>query len=410
MINQMEKLKLAVESNLPLLHITTDDPVNVGEVLAYILGVEVTPIALPDSITSDNVKFGKSSVYYTSSDCKAKARLYELCTNKEKTIIFVNTEKSVLQFGCGSLLPPISMVREFIAEVYEDPDTLLPAFGGMTMKDVAEVIRLTQTRDGNLSLRGVNETRRYFTELKGISQVDTDITYYVPQNNLEEWLEVNYHMFMTPVHPALTPRGLLLDGPAGTGKTMGAKYLASKFGMPLYRLDLGGLMGRYVGESEGNMMAALSQLDQVEPCVVIFDEVEKIFQSSSDNGVTSRLLSQLLWWLQEHKSKVFTVMTTNDVKRIPPELYREGRIDAVLSFLGVEVQSDGYEFARGALGSMLAGISAITLSDSIKAKGYSDLGQRVKSLYGDGHPVPQAKLTHVAHSIARELLSKGVAK
>lgn len=93
-----------------------------------------------------------------------------------------------------------------------------------------------------------------------------------------------------------------------TGKTLASKFIASEFGVPLYRLDLGAMMGKYVGESEASLNAALTQIDQVEPCVVILDEVEKIFQSQGDSGVTSRLLSQLLWWLPKWIDQKFFIM------------------------------------------------------------------------------------------------------
>lgn len=191
------------------------------------------------------------------------------------------------------------MVLQFLKEISENPEELLPAFGGLTLKDVGEVAKMTMTRDDSLTPRGVNETRRGYNNLRGITQVDTAMPYYLCPSYLDEWLGVNAKFFTDPVHASLKPRGLLFDGPPGTGKTLASKYIAAMFGVPLYRLDLGAMMGKYVGESENNLNAALSEVDQVEPCVIIFDEVEKVFQSQGDSGVTTRLLSQLLWWLQK---------------------------------------------------------------------------------------------------------------
>lgn len=187
----------------------------------------------------------------------------------------------------------------------EAQDNVLPSFGGLTLKDVGEVAKMTMTRDEAVSQRGVNETRRGYKNLKGIQQVDTNMQYYVCPSYLQEWLDTNKGFFLQPLHPSLVPRGILGDGPPGTGKTMAAKYIASTFGIPLYRLDIGAMKGKYVGDSEGNLMAALASIDQVAPCVCIFDEVEKIFQSQGDSGVTTSMLSQLLWWLQgEHAAQI----------------------------------------------------------------------------------------------------------
>lgn len=403
----MEHLKLAIDSRLPLIYVRTDDVINVQEVLSFISGTKVTGVIVPEAINKpEDLKMPQADVVFTSSECKSLAKLYRAAVDAEKTFIFVNTEKSVLQFDGGTLVPPKELVLQTLKamEVSENPEELLPAFGGLTLKDVGEVAKMTMTRDGALTPRGVNETRRGYSKLQGISQVDTEQSYYVCPKDLEKWMAVNTPFFMEPKHPSLTPRGVLFDGPPGTGKTLASKYIAQTFGVPLYRLDLGAMMGKYVGESEGNLNAALAQVDQVEPCVIIFDEVEKVFQSSGDSGVTSRLLSQLLWWLQEHKSKVFTVMTTNNKGSIPAELYREGRIDKVFQFLGIDDQDEAIEFARGALMSMLEEMGAsLEPEDAVKAD--DKLGKLVRNLFLSSGAVPQTKITQAVYALVRNLLS-----
>lgn len=96
--------------------------------------------------------------------------------------------------------------------VSENPEELLPAFGGLTLKDVGEVAKMTMTRDEALTVRGVNETRRGYSKLKGITQVDTEIPYYVQPSYLETWMKENTEFWLHPVHPSLTPRGLLFTG------------------------------------------------------------------------------------------------------------------------------------------------------------------------------------------------------
>jgi SpoVK/Ycf46/Vps4 family AAA+-type ATPase len=258
------------------------------------------------------------------------------------------------------------------------------------------------TRDNSLTIRGVNETRRGYRNLKGITAVNTAISYYVCPEPLQKWIDNSAGFFMNPVHESLTPRGLLLDGPPGTGKTLAPKHIAATLGIPLYHLDIGALKGKYVGESEGNFLAALDQADEVEPCVILIDEVEKIFQTQGDSGVTNSLLSQFLWWLQEHKSRVLTVMTTNDISIIPAELYREGRVDETMQFLGIKNVKEGLEFATGAFMSLAQeiGYTDSFLGDTTA----KELAKRIKALYSEDTAVPQARLTKVTYAYIKELI------
>lgn len=399
----MEMLKLSLESGLPLVYIKTDDVINVEEVLAHICGEAVTSVNFPENIVKvSDLKMPEGRVLYTSSECKSLAKLYRAAVDAEKTIVFINTDRSVLQFDGGTLVPPKDLVLKFLTEmgVSENPEELLPSFGGLTLKDIGEIAKMTMTRDESITPRGVNETRRGYNKLQGITQVDTDQEYYACPNELGKWIKSNTGFFKAPKHPSLTPRGLLFDGPPGTGKTLAAKHIAQEFGVPLYRLDLGAMMGKYVGESEGNLNAALAQVDEIEPAVIIFDEVEKVFQGTSDSGVTSRLLSQLLWWLQEHKTKVFTVMTTNNKHSIPAELYREGRIDKTMQFLGIETFKMGYDFAKGAFDSMLT-----EMDSTAGVEDYAELTKRIKALFVDGAAVPQSKITQTTYALVREVMA-----
>lgn len=406
----MEMLRLAMKSGLPLIYVRTDDIINIEEVLSFIADESVKPLQIPEVIQKvSDLKVPQGRVFYTSADCKSLVKLYHFCVENEKTIVFVNTEKSVLQFDGGTLVPPKELVLKFLSDISENAEELLPAFGGLTLKDVGEIAKMTMTRDESLTVRGVSETRRGYSKLRGITQVDTALSFYMEPSYLKDWLGTNAKFFMEPVHPSLVPRGLLFDGIPGTGKTLASKHIAATFGVPLYRLDLGAMMGKYVGESEANLNAALAQVDQVEPCVVIFDEVEKIFQSTGDSGVTSRLLSQLLWWLQEHRSKVMSIMTTNNVKKIPEELYREGRIDAVMEFMGIENAQDGYAFAKGAFDSMMKEVDSEGGNQINYVEAYKALQSKTKMLFAGAEAVPQSKLTQEAYTLVKELVSKAAA-
>jgi hypothetical protein len=127
------------------------------------------------------------------------------------------------------------------------------------------------------------------------------------------------------------PRGALLVGIPGTGKSLTAKAIATAWGIPLLRLDLGGLKSKFVGESEANLRKAFRVIEAIGRCVVWVDEVEKALagatQGAADGGVSSDALGALLSWMQERQGEAFVIATANDVSSLPPELLRKGRFD-----------------------------------------------------------------------------------
>lgn len=127
------------------------------------------------------------------------------------------------------------------------------------------------------------------------------------------------------------PKGCLIAGIPGCGKSLSAKVAAHEFGQPLLRLDIGAMLGKYVGESEHNMRRALALAEAVSPCVLWVDELEKAFVglNSGASEVSARLLGNFLTWMQERSSPVFVIATANDVTITPPELLRKGRFDEI---------------------------------------------------------------------------------
>ena len=131
-----------------------------------------------------------------------------------------------------------------------------------------------------------------------------------------------------------TPKGAVIVGMPGCGKSLTAKATSARLGLPLLRLDIGSLMGRYVGDSEANMRRALALAETVSPCVLWVDELEKAFTgigggASAGSEITSRLFGYFLTWMQENTKPVFVLATANDVSALPPELLRKGRFDEI---------------------------------------------------------------------------------
>jgi hypothetical protein len=130
-----------------------------------------------------------------------------------------------------------------------------------------------------------------------------------------------------------SPKGILLVGPPGTGKSLTAKAVATSWQVPLLKVDLGALKSKFVGESEANLRKAFNVIETVGRCVVWFDEVEKALagatQGAADGGVSSDALGAILTWMQERQGEAFVVATANDAASLPPELLRKGRFDEV---------------------------------------------------------------------------------
>jgi ATP-dependent 26S proteasome regulatory subunit len=154
-------------------------------------------------------------------------------------------------------------------------------------------------------------------------------------DNLKAWLRQRRLAFSAEAREYGLPRakGVFLVGLPGTGKSLTAKAVASAYGVPLLRLDLGALQNKFVGESQANMRKALALAETVAPCVVWIDEIEKALagatQGAADGGVSADQLGAFLSWQQDCTANVFVIATANDVSALPPELLRKGRFDEV---------------------------------------------------------------------------------
>nr|YP_009773951.1 hypothetical protein [Caulacanthus okamurae]QIZ74568.1 hypothetical protein [Caulacanthus okamurae] len=151
---------------------------------------------------------------------------------------------------------------------------------------------------------------------------------------LKQWLKKRSYAFTKQAQnyglPA--PKGILLVGIQGTGKSLSAKVIAKQWNLPLFRLDVGKIFGGVVGESEKNIREIIKLSEELEPCVLWIDEIDKVFSrltNNIDSGTTNRVLSTLLIWLSEKNNQVFVVATANNVLCLPPEILRKGRFDEI---------------------------------------------------------------------------------
>ena len=373
-------LKTVIEARLPIVAVSTRDTINFPDILHNITGMK------PVLFSAELTKLTANTLYFHIMDPDSKTRFgghYMMLTKLESTLVVVNPPRMENAFfDAGEVPIPKAMLSEMMQTITENEHhtrQLVRALGGVTIKESAEFAKLTMARDQSLTPGGIMSTRKeYFQSQSGLFLVDPAQPVYMPDDRLHSWAVQEKHFFLNSGDSRLMPRGLLLDGPPGTGKTSGAKYLAEFWGVPLYRVDIGATKNKYVGESENNMLANLNRLDQEEPCIALFDEIEKAFSGNmgGDSQTTSSLLSQVLWWLAEHKSRVLVVMTTNNVQKLPPELYRDGRIDEVMMLKGLN-QEQARDFVKTVADTFSVQLTAKNLDAAVESGFIQDSGMSV---------------------------------
>lgn len=229
--------------------------------------------------------------------------------------------------------------KKNVSVIKEDRRYLLDASLGLTQQQVMQIVS-QYCVDKNIEYL-LAEKKQLIQKQGLLELVETSLS--LSQigglENLKIWLDVKCKIFKRldeaqKKHIPI-PKGVLIAGMPGCGKSMTAKATAKMFDMPLLRLDLGRLLGKYVGESEANLRQALQLAERVSPCVLWLDELEKAFSGikGGDSGseVTARMFGYFLTWLQEKKSAVFVVATANNISVLPPELLRKGRFDEIFA-------------------------------------------------------------------------------
>lgn len=249
-------------------------------------------------------------------------------------------------------LPDEASIRDLIQDAAQslniviDEETLSQlalSFLGLTHYEIKQLIKRSYQNDGDISSKDIeliqNEKAQIIQKNGALELVKTkeNMSSIGGLRNLKTWLKQKEKV-LADWHNARefgveTPKGILVVGMPGCGKSLTAKATASLFKLPLLKLDMGSMMGKYVGESEGNMRRALNVAEAVSPCVLWVDEVEKAFVGIGSGGsgseVATRMFGYFLTWMQEKTSQVFVIATANDISALPPELLRKGRFDEI---------------------------------------------------------------------------------
>ncbi len=216
--------------------------------------------------------------------------------------------------------------------------TIVRNLVGLNLADARRIARQLVFHDGMIGKADLPELAKLKFELlnqQGLLAFEYDTAAFSDIAGLERmksWVNQRKPVFIgEPFALKLDPpKGLLLLGVQGCGKSLAAKAVAGGFGVPLVRLDFGALYNKFHGETEKNLRDSLKTAEALQPCVLWIDEIEKgLATSDSDDGVSRRVLGYLLTWMAERKAKVFLVATANQVEQLPAELLRKGRFDEI---------------------------------------------------------------------------------
>lgn len=280
---------------------------------------------------------------------------------KDALLAAKTRQTPLIILGCRLCLPP-ELERELTVIEYQLPDKEalksvyhgILASAGITAASVEEQAKAVEAACGLTTMEAENAFALSVVKTKTICPVVVarEKAQAVKKNGLleivetteslesiggldclKQWL-VQRRLAFTPKAAAYrlpTPKGLLIIGIPGTGKSLTAKATAQVFGVPLLKLDAGRIFGGLVGQSEANLRTVIQTAEAIAPCCLWIDELEKAFSGvksgSTDGGTSSRVFGSLINWLQEKTKPVFVVATANDISQLPPELLRKGRFD-----------------------------------------------------------------------------------
>jgi ATP-dependent 26S proteasome regulatory subunit len=264
--------------------------------------------------------------------------------DKEVTVInFLPPSKEDLGALLDKIIEDLRGSKQVQIEMDEEGrERLLQAALGLTLGEAENVFAKIIVKNQRLSADHVNEV---FAEKQQIIRKSGLLEYYAADEDftsvgglavLKDWLNKRVVAFTAEAHAfgLPSPKGILLLGVQGCGKSLCAKAVSRLWQLPLLRFDMGRMFGSLVGSSEENVRRAISVAESVAPAVLWVDEIDKAFvgsQSSgvTDGGTTARVFGTFLTWLSEKSAPVFVVATANDVSQLPPELLRKGRLDEI---------------------------------------------------------------------------------
>lgn len=308
--------------------------------------------------------------------------------DKEKLRQVVIEELKSWSRGKGNRLPPIEQGAL---------DSIVRNLQGLSLGSARRLARQAVQDDGALTSGDIRMLVRSKIELlnrNGVLAFEPNTARYADiggLNNLKAWLKKRKPVFQGDhaVSELPVPKGIILIGVQGCGKSLAAKVVAGMWDVPLLRLDIGAIYNKYFGETERNTRESLQTADALAPCVLWIDEIEKgLSVRGDDNATSQRVLATVLTWMAERSTKVFIVATANDVHALPPELIRKGRLDEIFfvdlpdavtrrEIFTIHLRKRGLKpeiFSLDALASATEGFSGSEIEQAVVAGLYSALG------------------------------------
>ena len=242
---------------------------------------------------------------------------------------------TIVKETCNELARYDKRMKIFLT--LDEGHKVIKSLKGLSTQQIRNVLNQCLMDDCVLDMKDLNKIESYKKKLfdqEGllefcITESKENIANF---DNLKRWLEDRKASFVQEASSIPVPKGVLLMGIQGCGKSLAVKAVAKELSLPLYRLDIGRLYSQYIGQTEQNLRRALGIVDKLSPLCLWIDEIEKGFAASmgeTDGGVSQRVLGTFLTWMQERKSNCFLAATANNVDRLPPEFLRKGRFDEV---------------------------------------------------------------------------------
>ncbi|WP_239993364.1 AAA family ATPase [Haemophilus haemolyticus] len=267
----------------------------------------------------------QSADVYLPNEIEPLVTLLELPLPDQKQIQVVLKQENIANELTDRLTTALSGLNEL--DIQQLLNLLKNKYGELTVENEKVILaEIQQQKEQIIAKSGVLEMVKVSEEIEDIGGLE----------KLKAWLQdqsyIVKNLQAAKEFGVKAPKGTLIAGMPGCGKSLTAKAAAALFQQPLLRLDIGSLLGKYVGESETNMRKALAMAESISPCVLWVDELEKAFVGMTGNNaseVSSRLLGYFLTWLQEKTAPVFIIATANDITALPPELLRKGRFDEI---------------------------------------------------------------------------------
>lgn len=222
-----------------------------------------------------------------------------------------------------------------------DLDKLLMNLNGLTLFEAKKILTMILVEDGNLDksdIQRVIDSKKKLIEKEGLLEYYTSHESFgdiAGLHGLKTWLKKRQSLLENPEKARTAglpfPKGILLLGVPGTGKSLCAKAVSKEWGLPLLKMDPAKLYSKYIGETEEKFNRAMEISEKMAPLILWIDEIEKAFAGGgdSDGGVSQRVIGSFLTWMQERKGDVFVIATANDVEKLPPEFLRKGRFDEI---------------------------------------------------------------------------------